>query len=285
MAGENVKEAISQVKRRVGLETPTAADDDGNVGIVRGALRAFGEGDMDGFLDALKEDIAWEGPQGKKFPGSGEYEGRDQVKEKFVGAVQRTYSTFGFRPESYLDADDEDSVVVIGRFVGEGLEGAQVDVAGAQIWQLEGNRVSRVVILTDSEPFPQVLSEEDSEKREKENQEEAEEAERKQKETEGKSDSDSSEDEDEAKSEGDEKSGSDADGERKGQAEAKSDEDEKGQAEAKSGEDEKGRAEAKSDTEGSSEGREKSDDEKGQDEAESSSSSSERGEKQEATSS
>ena len=66
---EQVGEIVSNAKRRVGLETPSAADADGNVGIVRGALQAFGEGDIDGFVDALKDDVAWEGPSGKHFPG------------------------------------------------------------------------------------------------------------------------------------------------------------------------------------------------------------------------
>src|SRR5215210_7678848 len=44
---EKAGDVLMRAKRRIGIENPSAADDDGNVGIVRGALRAFGEGDTD----------------------------------------------------------------------------------------------------------------------------------------------------------------------------------------------------------------------------------------------
>jgi hypothetical protein len=49
---EQVGDLVSQAKRRVGAETPLASDDDGHIGIVRGALRTFAEGDMDGLHGA-----------------------------------------------------------------------------------------------------------------------------------------------------------------------------------------------------------------------------------------
>ena len=70
MAGK-VKEMVSGAKRRVGAEAPLAADEDGKVGVVRGVLRSFGEGDMDGVIDALTDDVVWENPEGEHFPGAG----------------------------------------------------------------------------------------------------------------------------------------------------------------------------------------------------------------------
>src|SRR4051812_32373841 len=72
-----------RAKRRIGIENPSAAEDGSTVGIVRGALKAFGEGDHDAFLDALKEDVAWEAP-GNNFPGGEELLGRDEVREGFI---------------------------------------------------------------------------------------------------------------------------------------------------------------------------------------------------------
>jgi len=171
---EKVGEVVSHAKRRVGVESPDAADADGRVGIVRGALRSFGEGDVDGFLDALGDDVAWEAPSGKRFPGSGEHSGRDAVRDAFVGAVKRTYSSFGFRPESFLDVDDENAVVTIGRFEGEGAEGGNVDVAGAQLWEFKGNTATRVCIFVDTDAFPEVVSERDYEEAKKKEREESE---------------------------------------------------------------------------------------------------------------
>jgi ketosteroid isomerase-like protein len=173
---DQVGEIVSSAKRRVGLERPSAADADGNVGIVRGALRAFGEGDIDGFVDALKEDVTWEGPTGKHFPGAGSYEGRDAVREKFIADVGRTFSEFGFHPESFLEAEEENSVVVFGRFQGEGVEGKGVDTPGVQVWELEGNAVASIDIVTDSAAFPEVVTERKQQEweREKEEKEEGE---------------------------------------------------------------------------------------------------------------
>ncbi|GAC1524920.1 MAG: hypothetical protein NVS2B6_11890 [Thermoleophilaceae bacterium] len=169
---EQVGDVISKAKRCVVAETPTAADDNGRVGIVRGALRTFGEGDMDSFLDALKESVEWEAPAGKHFPGNGEREGREAVKTGFVEDAERTYSSFGFRPESFFEADDDDAVIVLGRFLGEGVEGGSVDSPAVQIWEFEGNTASRILIVADSVAFPKVITERDEKEKQRKQEEE-----------------------------------------------------------------------------------------------------------------
>src|SRR3954454_10377674 len=164
---EQVGDLVTRAKRRVGVEQPSAADDDGRVGIVRGALRTFGEGNTGEFLDALREDVVWEGPNGGHFPGGGEQLGRDAVKTEFVENAGRTFTDFGFIPESFVDADEVDAVIVIGRFEGDGVEGDRIDEPGVQVWEFQGNAVSRVRIFTDSAGFPAVITE----RREKEMEE------------------------------------------------------------------------------------------------------------------
>src|SRR3954451_7169708 len=179
---EQVGDLVTRAKRRVGAEQPSAADDDGRVGVVRRALRTFGEGDTDGFLDALKHDVYWEAPNGGHFPGGGEQDGRDAVKSEFVENAGRTFTSFGFRPETFVEADDVDAVIVIGRFEGDGVEGDRLDEPGVQVWEFEGNSVARVRIFTDSAGFPSVITErreqemeeEEREKKEKEEKEERE---------------------------------------------------------------------------------------------------------------
>jgi ketosteroid isomerase-like protein len=156
---EQVGDVVSRAKRRVGIELPSAADDDGRVGIVRGALRTFADGDTDGFLDALHDDVVWEAPSSGSFPGGGEHEGRGEVKKEFVENAGRTFTSFGFRPETFVDADDADAVLVVGRFEGEGVEGDRVDEPGVQVWEFQGNAVTRVRIFTDSAGFPEVVTE------------------------------------------------------------------------------------------------------------------------------
>jgi ketosteroid isomerase-like protein len=178
---EQVGDLVTKAKRRVGVEQPSAADDDGNVGIVRGALRTFGEGNTDEFLDALREDVVWEAPNGGHFPGGGEQIGRDAVKTEFVENVGRTFTEFGFVPESFVDADDVNSVVVVGRFEGDGVQGDRIDEPAVQIWEFEGNAVSRVRIFADSAGFPAVITERREEELDKKEQEEKEKREKEEK--------------------------------------------------------------------------------------------------------
>src|SRR4051795_7518935 len=185
---EQVGDLVTRAKRRVGAEQPSAADDDGRVGIVRGALRTFGEGNHDEFIDTLREDVVWEGPSGGHFPGGGEQLGRDAVRTEFIENARRTFTEFGFQPESFIDADDANAVVVIGRYEGDGVEGDRLDEPAIQVWEFQGNAVARVRIFTDSAGFPAVITER-REKEMEEKEREKEEEEKKQ-EDEAKSDSD-----------------------------------------------------------------------------------------------
>src|SRR3954452_23495386 len=193
---EQVGDLATRAKRRVGIEQPSAADDEGRVGIVRGALRTFGEGNHDEFLDTLREAVVWEGPAGGHFPGGGEQLGRDAVRTEFIENARRTFTSFGFKPESFVDADDADAVIVIGRFEGDGVEGDHLDEPGVQIWEFQGTAVARVRIFTDSAGFPSVITERreqemEDEEREKEEKEEKEEREKDEAKASSKSDSDS----------------------------------------------------------------------------------------------
>jgi ketosteroid isomerase-like protein len=179
---EQVGDLVSRAKRRVGVEQPSAADDDGRVGIVRGALQTFGDGDTDGFLDALRHDVVWEAPSGGHFPGGGEQLGRDAVKTEFIENAGRTFTEFGFKPESFVDADDTDAVVVIGRFEGEGVEGERLDEPAVQIWEFQGNAVTRVRVFTDSAGFPPVITERREKEMEEQEREEKEKEEKEQRE-------------------------------------------------------------------------------------------------------
>ena len=213
---ERAGEVVTKAKRRVGIENPSAADADGNVGTVRGALRAFGEGDFDGFIDALQDDVAWEAPGGN-FPGGGELEGRDAIKDKFIADAGRTFTEFGFVPENFVDTDDG-AVIVVGRFTGDAAEGDAVDAPGVQIWQFGRSSEAELIrIYTDGAAFPELITEEKLKEREEEEKRQKEEEEKKKREEqEGKDEGD------EPKAESD-SSNSDSDSEESG-SEKKDDE-------------------------------------------------------------
>ena len=186
---DKAREATSKTKRRIGMERPLAAEEGGRVGIVRGALKSFGQGDMDGFLDALKDDAPFECPEGKNFPGAGDHEGADEIKETFVADAGRTFASFGFEPETFVEAEDVDAVIVFGRFVGEPVEGDPLDTRAVQVWEFKGNTVEAVRIYADSADFPPVVSEKEMKEQEEEESET-------ESETEGKSESQSDSDDD-----------------------------------------------------------------------------------------
>src|SRR4051794_11806376 len=195
---DRASEVVTKAKRRVGIENPSAADADGNVGTVRGALRAFGEGNFDAFLDTFTDEVTWEAPGGN-FPGGSELEGCDAIKDKFIADVGRTFTEFGFIPENFLDTDD-DAVVVFGTFKGEGARGDAVEAAGVLVWQFgSGTEAELVRIYTDGAAFPEVITEEklreeEEEEKKKEEEEKKQKAEAEEKEKE--SDDDDSDDSD-----------------------------------------------------------------------------------------
>jgi ketosteroid isomerase-like protein len=196
-AKEKIGEVVGAAKAKVsGGGPPVATDVEGRVQIVRDALQAFGNGDHDAFVGQLHEEVEWDSPMGGNFPGGGEVDGHEGLKEKFMGDIGRTYSSFGFRPSKYLETDDEDTVVVIGQFVGEGVKGDTVDVAGVQIWDFESGKAVRIQTITDSAAFPTVITEADEE-------EEREEKEKQEKEQAESSSDESSDSGDESRSEGD----------------------------------------------------------------------------------
>src|SRR3954462_3971294 len=214
---EQMGDLVTRAKRRVGVEQPSAADDDGRVGIVRGALRTFGEGNHDEFLDTLREDIVWEGPSGGHFPGGGEQLGRDAVRTEFIENAGRTFTEFGFQPESFIEADDANAGIGIGRFEGDGVEGDHVDEPAIQLWEFQGTAVARVRIFTDSAGFPSVITERreqemEEEEREKKEKEEKEEREKDEAKASSESDSDSESDSEGNDDQGEQKDSNDKSG-------------------------------------------------------------------------
>src|SRR5215211_3059118 len=107
--GHRAKSLVEQAKPSVGAgETP---------------LKAVGEGDVDRFLSGFSDDVTWTGPKGENFPGAGNHDGRDAVREAFVSDIERSYASFGFRPDRFLGAPYADIVVAVGAFTGEGVKG------------------------------------------------------------------------------------------------------------------------------------------------------------------
>lgn len=175
--GQRAKSLVEQAKRGVGVgDPPLATETGGRAKGMSEALRAFGEGDIDRFLSAFADDVEWSGPKGDEFPGAGSHQGRDAVREAFVGDAERSYTSFGFRPDRYLESPAENVVVALGAFTGDGVKGSgQLDAPAVQVWEYDGDEVVFVGIYTDSAAFPGVVTEKEQQEREDEKDDEGEE--------------------------------------------------------------------------------------------------------------
>lgn len=180
MAGarERVRGVVERGKAAVGSgDPPLATNVGGRVEAVREALRAFGSGDIDRFLSAFDDEAEWISPQGENFPGAGTHRGREAIKNEFVDAIRLTYSSFGFDPAQYLDAEDEQAVVVRGAFSGEPADGTRLETPGVQVWEFDKSRVVRVQVYADSYAFPRPLNESEHKKHQEEQEAKARESE------------------------------------------------------------------------------------------------------------
>jgi len=170
--GQRAKSLVEQAKQSVGAgETPLATKVGGRAEAVEEALKAFGEGDVDRFLSAFSDDVTWTGPKGENFPGAGNHDGRDAVREAFVSDIERSYASFGFRPDRFLGAPDADIVVAVGAFTGEGVKGTgALEAPAVQVWEFDGDEVVAVDVYTDSAAFPGVVTEQEQKEQEEEQQ-------------------------------------------------------------------------------------------------------------------
>jgi ketosteroid isomerase-like protein len=168
--GQRTKSLVEQAKRKVGAgDPPLVTEAGGRAEGMAEAFKAFGEGDMDRFLSAFADDVEWSGPKGENFPGAGNHDGREAVRDAFIEDARRSYASFGFHPDRYLETPGENLVVALGAFKGEGVKGAAaLDVPAVQVWEFDGDKVVFVGIYTDSAEFPGVVTEKEEKEREQE---------------------------------------------------------------------------------------------------------------------
>ena len=84
-----------------------------NAVVVRELYECFGQGDIDGLLGRMTEDIQWHVPQIAGVPLSGQRRGQDSIREFFHGLVQS--QEIGEMEIDHVVAQG-DIVVVLGRY-------------------------------------------------------------------------------------------------------------------------------------------------------------------------
>jgi len=111
-----------------------------NTQVVKDAYAAFGRGDIKSVIDALSDDIVWQGVKGaaKHVPMAGERRGKAAVGEFFnqVGA----HITFSkFEPREFVAQGDK--VVAIGHYTATTSAKKSFDSDFAMVFTLRGGKV------------------------------------------------------------------------------------------------------------------------------------------------
>lgn len=119
-----------------------------NLDTIKHAYQAYGQGDVDGAAEAWSDDIEWEGPGSTDLPGGGTHEGKDAVKE-VLQRIPEDWDEFEVKPDEWIEGDD--TVIVLGHNTGTPKGGGdQVKVPFVHIWRFDGDKATRVQLLTDT---------------------------------------------------------------------------------------------------------------------------------------
>jgi hypothetical protein len=118
-----------------------------NLEVVEELYRAFREKDYDAFLHICTSDLEW--IQNEGFPQGATYQGAEAVVEGVFKSNDARWDKFSFQIEQYLDA--EDSVIVIGAYVGRHLQSQKLlHAAAAHIYDLVDGKVCRFRMFADT---------------------------------------------------------------------------------------------------------------------------------------
>ena len=118
-----------------------------NLEVIQELYRAFREKDYDAFLHICAPDLEW--IQNEGFPQGATYRGAEAVIEGVFKSNDARWEKFVFQIEQYLDT--EDSVIVIGAYVGRHRESQKsLRAAAAHVYNLINGKVHRFRMFADT---------------------------------------------------------------------------------------------------------------------------------------
>jgi ketosteroid isomerase-like protein len=126
-----------------------------NVEIVRGAYEEFNSGNIPGVLERLDPEVEWTEPGGGKAP-SGTFRGPESVGQDVFSAVPENFDEFSAEPAEFRDEDDK--VIVTGRFKGTAKSGAELDAAFEHVFELADGKIVRFNNDVEEEAWAQAWS-------------------------------------------------------------------------------------------------------------------------------
>ena len=124
--------------------------------IVRAAYDAFEQGDREGALAAVADDVVWEQAEG--LPHGGVYHGLEAVRANVFGPLTRDWwERFAAPADELLAAPPH--VVALGRYEGIAKEtGRVLDVPFVHVWTFENGKAVRFRQFLDTAGWNQALA-------------------------------------------------------------------------------------------------------------------------------
>jgi ketosteroid isomerase-like protein len=114
---------------------------------LKGGYEAYNSGDIEGVLATWSDDVKWEGGN-SDLPAGGDYQGKDQVVGAF-GELGEAWESLSVTPDEMVA--EGDSVVVLGHLEGTPKGGGDsVKSPFAHVYRFDGDKVSRIQVLTDT---------------------------------------------------------------------------------------------------------------------------------------
>jgi uncharacterized protein len=117
-----------------------------NTDALKKGYDAFNSGDIEGVGAIFAEDVRWEGTNDERVPGAGTFDGRDDAM-KALGEAAQAWESIKSSPDEFIE--EGDTVVVLGHTEGT-ANGNDVKVPFVHVWRMEGGKVKRGQLLTDT---------------------------------------------------------------------------------------------------------------------------------------
>lgn len=127
-----------------------------NLDAVRASYAAFAEGDLDGALAPMHEEIVWEQAQG--LPHGGVYQGLAEVRRAVFDPLdEEWWDDFRADPAEFIEAGEH--VLVLGRYTASAkATGRPLDVPYLHLWTFQGSRAVRFRQFLDTHGWVTALS-------------------------------------------------------------------------------------------------------------------------------
>ena len=118
-----------------------------NTDVLKGGYDAFNSGDQQALTDVFAEDVRWEGSNDERVPGAGTFDGRDDALQALGQAVE-PFESFSSQPDEFIEQGD--TVVVLGHTEARSKSGNDLKVPFVHVWRMEGGKIKRGQLLTDT---------------------------------------------------------------------------------------------------------------------------------------